>query len=170
MVIFLFPGPRAAFEAALAAKGVRCETLAFYSREQRRRSEDAKIAELVRSWPKPVAVFAGNDHWAYWLASLSRMHGLQVPDEVAILGVDNDELICEFSHPPLSSIAVPAEESGYRGAVMLAQCLKQQTRQVESVLLAPRCGGAPASTEIYLTSDRLVNQVQRFMGEHLTER
>ena len=65
--------------------------------------------ESVRQWlvelPKPIAVFCSNDEHARMLSSLCQIGGIAVPDEVALLGVDNDETMCLLSSPPLIATA-----------------------------------------------------------------
>jgi LacI family transcriptional regulator len=62
--------------------------------------------------PKPIGVLAGCDSWGRMLGAACRSIGLRVPDEVAIVGVDNDELVCELAHPPLSSVMIPWQRLG----------------------------------------------------------
>lgn len=76
----------------------------------------ASMAAWLASLPTPLAVFAANDLWGSELVQAAREVRRMVPDEVAILGVDNEELLCEIAHPPLSSIRLGSEQIG-RAAV-----------------------------------------------------
>lgn len=69
--------------------------------------------------PKPVGVFAANDPAAQAVVNACRSSGLSVPDDVAVLGVDDDDLLCETTDPPLGSIAVPHRGVGYMAAKRL---------------------------------------------------
>ena len=158
------------FTAALERKNVPCKLLRVDAGIHGEVSGETAIARWLRNCPKPVAVFAANDSVAFALASICAIHRLRIPDEVMILGVDNDEMLCELSHPPLSSIAVPAEEIGYRAATLLAECLAGKVTDPPSLILPPRCVVTRRSTEIYLTDDPLVRQAQRLMGEGLAQR
>ena len=68
--------------------------------------EQATIAEWLQSLPKPVAVMAGNDDRSQDVLAACKIADLDVPTKVAILGVDNDHLVCSLSYPQLSSIAL----------------------------------------------------------------
>lgn len=93
--------------------------------------------EWVRSLPKPVGVFTPNDIWGIWLSDICRQEGIRVPEEVAIVGVDNDELLCEIAQPSLSSVAIPSERVGYEAAQLLEKILAGTTPPSEPVLLPP---------------------------------
>lgn len=77
------------------------------------------IAHWLKSLPRPVGVMACNDDFARTMSELCRLHGLRVPEDVALVGVDNDELICRLSRPPLSSISFATEQAGYEAAELL---------------------------------------------------
>jgi len=81
--------------------------------------EDLAARQWLRSLPKPIGIFAYNDLIALRLSEACHQENLRVPDEVAILGVDNDELKCMMAYPPLSSIDLAAEQIGYQAAQLL---------------------------------------------------
>ena len=83
--------------------------------EERQCAGPAWLRELA----KPVAVLADHDVPAHDLADMCQLLGLRVPDDVAILGVDDDELECQLAFPPLSSVAIPAEQIGFEAARLL---------------------------------------------------
>ena len=75
-----------------------------------------KIQKWLMSLPKPVCVFACNDDRAITILEACKIAGLSVPEEVAVMGVDNDELICNLSSPSLSSIEINFEKTGLLAA------------------------------------------------------
>ena len=83
------------------------------------RGMDQRVRRWLKQLPKPVAILATNDVPARDLAEMCRQLELRVPDDVALLGVDNDEVECGLSFPPLSSIAVPSSQIGYAAAGLL---------------------------------------------------
>jgi LacI family transcriptional regulator len=89
------------------------------SRRDRRPCGEEALVRWLESLPKPVGVMACNDEMARWLAELCRLHGVRIPDDVSLVGTDNDELICELSSPPLSSVAFATERAGYEAAGLL---------------------------------------------------
>ena len=98
--------------------------------------------------PRPVGVFTCNDVWGFKLSEVCRRLRLRVPDDVAIVGVDNDDLLCELSRPSLSSVAVPTERVGYAAAEMLERLMestgggngRERPMRVASPLLLPPAG------------------------------
>jgi LacI family transcriptional regulator len=93
----------------------------------------------LRSLPKPLALFAANDLWGFELIQAARESGLNVPDDVAVLGVDNDELLCEVAHPPLSSIRIGGERMG-RLAVSVLDDVLSGRRLATSIPPVPPVG------------------------------
>ena len=86
--------------------------------------------------PKPAAVLGCNDEWAHRLLKEARRVEVKVPDQVAVLGVDDDELINTLINPSLSSISLPAEQIGYEAAAQLEKLLNGEKVQ-ETTTFAP---------------------------------
>ena len=78
----------------------------------------AALAEWLRGLPKPVALLACSDLRGQQVVTVCDQAGIVVPDEVAVLGIDNDDVLCELCNPPLSSIDPDAEGVGYAGAAL----------------------------------------------------
>ena len=95
------------------------------------------IARWVKGLPKPVAIFCAHDLRAYQLIEACRENGIRVPQDVAVLGVDNDEFICNFANPSLSSIDQDGFRIGYNSAMLLAQMLTQPGRTPKSMRVRP---------------------------------
>lgn len=156
----------------------RCEAFIERVRERGRscsqwrqssRSE-AKVVDRLGQWleglPKPAAVFCISD-WAAKLACDScHLRSLRVPEDVAILGVDNDEVICQLAYPPLSSVIVPTENIGYQAAKLLEELMRGQPAPKEPVMLSPLGVATRASTDILATADPEVAAVLRFMRDN----
>ncbi|MBI4889117.1 MAG: DNA-binding transcriptional regulator [Acidobacteria bacterium] len=79
----------------------------------------ASLAEWLATLPKPIGLLAANDARARQVLDACRSAGVEVPREVAVLGVDNDEMVCQLSSPLLSSIEQGARQIGYEAAVLL---------------------------------------------------
>jgi LacI family transcriptional regulator len=114
---------QAGFCQTLTQAGFACESWIFPRRSRARRNEWAgKCAFLERrleGMPKPAAVFAFHDADAGNVLDACAAAALAVPEEVAILGADNNELICETARVPLSSVNHDLEGVGYEGAALL---------------------------------------------------
>jgi LacI family transcriptional regulator len=87
------------------------------------KTEDGALAEWLRALPKPVGLFAGYDARGRQVIDACRDMGLSVPDDVAVLGVDDDPLLCSLASTPLSSIVPDAEGAGWRAAELIDRLL-----------------------------------------------
>jgi LacI family transcriptional regulator len=108
-------------------------------------------------------LFACNDDRGRQVLEACRCGGLRVPEEVAVLGVDNDEVFCELSDPPLSSIALNAESAGYRAAELLDGMIHGRIKEprrvtVEAIRVATR-----RSTEVVAVADNDVAEALQFI-------
>jgi LacI family transcriptional regulator len=83
-----------------------------------------EIRRWLTSLPRPLGLFAGCDMWGRTLLRFCTEFGLQVPDDVALIGVDDDEVICETAFPTLSSVRVPWRRVGLEAAHLLHQLLE----------------------------------------------
>lgn len=113
-----------AFRAVATAADRPCHV--FTGRHGDARRWEALQQELT-TWlavlPKPVGLMACNDLRARHVLEACQRLGLTVPGDVAVLGVDNDQLICELTRPPLSSIDQAARRIGYEAAALLDQMM-----------------------------------------------
>ncbi len=115
--------------------------------------EPKAVPALLADLPRPVGLFAINDRLATRLLEDFEDHGIRVPANVALLGADNDELICEAAHPTLSSVDVDAERVGYE-AVGVAVALLAGRPPAERVLRVPPRGVVEReSTAVFGTDD-----------------
>ena len=112
-------------------------------------TDHRRMLAWVRRLPKPVAVFCLHDYRAYQLAQICRAAGIDVPREVAILGVDNDEIVCSFSSPMLSSIDPDTPAVGRAAAETLAQLLENPDAPQRHVAIPPKGVVVRTSTEVY---------------------
>jgi LacI family transcriptional regulator len=132
-----------------------------------------EIDEQVKGWllslPKPVAIFASNDVPARELAEVCRLLNLQVPEEVALLGVDNDELECGLAYPPLSSIAIPSERVGFEAAAILSQMMAGKPPPAQPLFLPPKAVVVRQSSDVVAVEDPDLSAVLRFIRQHAAE-
>ena len=85
--------------------------------------QDRQVHDWLLAIKKPAAILASNDYPARRLADMCSQLKLRVPEDVALLGIDNDELECLLASPPLSSVVNPAEKIGFEAAHILEQLL-----------------------------------------------
>jgi LacI family transcriptional regulator len=86
--------------------------------------EQQDVCKWIKELPKPVGIFACNDDRGQYILEVCKLLNLQVPEDVAVIGVDNDLMVCEFGDPPLSSIALNTESAGFEAAKLLDKMMK----------------------------------------------
>ena len=120
----------------------------------------AHLAQSLAHLPKPVAVFAYSDNDASRVLNACRDAQITVPEEVAILGVDNNELICLNQPTPLSSIRHDLERVGYEGAALLHRLMEspRSLRTPQTILIPPRGVAVRQSTQIEAVEDPLLRR------------
>jgi len=147
---------REAFRAAVAAPALSVyeQSLRWWERLHHSATFDRWLAGLRR----PVSLFACNDTVGLKTAAACRRLGLAVPDDIAILGVDNEDILCELCVPPLSSIALDLEGIGVRAAAVLATIMDGRPLRATPVAVAPREVVERASTRPLTTGDEMVDR------------
>jgi LacI family transcriptional regulator len=123
------------------------------------------VAEL----PKPVGVMACYDIRGQQVLDACRDAGLAVPDEVAVVGVDNDALLCELAAPPLSSVMPNTHRTGYEAAALLDRLMSGKTVPPVAHLIPPLGVAARQSTDVLAVEDRDVAHAVRLIREHACE-
>lgn len=138
---------------------------------RREETERPILAEWLRSLPKPIALLACNDDRSKQILAACEMAGLKVPDEIAILGVDNDELVCELGYPQFSSIALSVEAAGHAAATLLGKLMAGQeiTAAEKRIEVCPLYVVERQSTDILATEDHEVAAGLRFIRAHAKE-
>lgn len=119
------------------------------------------LSRWLKSLPKPIALMASDDNQGLHITESSRHAGVRIPEELAVLGVDNDESICFLSDPPLSSINADVEKGGYDAAKMMRQMINGKKRNFENIVIKPTHIITRTSTDIYSSSDeQIVNALK----------
>jgi LacI family transcriptional regulator len=121
--------------------------------------------EALATLPRPLAIFCGNDSCAKEAVRLATMLGLQVPDQIAVLGVDNDEINCELSGVQLSSIRLNTEQIGYEAAVLLSKLISGQPAPPEPILVPPIEVITRRSSDVLALADAEVAAAVRFIRD-----
>jgi len=147
-----------AYAAALASAGLACIRL-----DTVRPRDGDHVTERLRQLPKPCAVCAKSDYDAAWLLSLCLDADIRVPEQVAILGVDDNPLICETQAVPLSSVRHDLGRIGYEGAALLDRLMRGETPCHRLRLIAPSGVTARRSTDAFAVEDALVHQVLLYL-------
>ncbi|MDP3072472.1 MAG: DNA-binding transcriptional regulator [Opitutaceae bacterium] len=127
--------------------------------------EVGEIARWLRTLPRPVGVLACLDLRGQQVLAACRLAGLHVPDEVAVIGVHNDELLCELCDPPLSSVIPNAQRAGYEAAALLARAMAGKRLPLALHEIAPLGVEARQSTDLAAVGDAKIASAVRVMRE-----
>ncbi len=136
-------------------------------RDRRWGREQAILAEWLGQLPKPLGIMACDDDRGRHVLEACRAAGLQVPQDAAVVGVDNDELLCELSDPTLSSVALNAEQAGYEAAALLDGLMAGRIRKPQRILVDPVRVVARRSTDTHATEDHDLAQAVRFIQDNV---
>ena len=127
------------------------------------------LARWVAGLPKPIGVMACTDQLGFWLLDACRRVGASAPEEVAVVGVENDESLCMMSTPPLSSVEFDGEEIGYQAAALLERMMRGERPPSEAILIKPRGVVTRLSSDIVAIENQDLAAAVRFIREHACE-
>jgi LacI family transcriptional regulator len=135
-----------------------------------RHEHPAALVAWLRGLPRPCGIFTCTDGWGRAVARYARAAGLRVPEDLALIGADNDELECELIAPPLSSVVVPWQELGRRAAALVQRALSGAAIAGEREVVAPVGVFARRSTEVLAIDDELVAKAVRWIHANADRR
>ena len=133
--------------------------------EQAYTASSQVIAQWLGTLPRPVAVFATTDSFAARLLDIARAEGIPVPDGLAVLGVDDDEFLCIFSTPPLSSVQTGLELLGATAVSLLDRMLAGEAVACETIVVPPRGIVTRRSTDMLAIGDAEVVAALKFIRQ-----
>jgi len=136
-------------------RSVRADDLWFY--------ESMSLREWLEALPKPCAIMACDDNRAHHIVEVCGLHGIAVPQQVAVLGVDNDEVICTLSDPQLSSIEQGVEQGGYDAARLIERMIERPDERFGDVVVGVTRIVTRRSTDIYATGDNYISAALRYI-------
>ena len=132
--------------------------------------DQTSLHEWLMSLPKPIAVMACDDNQGNILIQACHVCGLKIPFDVAVIGVDNDEILCNMSEPAMSTINVDIERGGYDTAAMVDRMVKDPSYQGEDIILKPLNVVQRVSSSIFATNDSAVLKALRFIIANIDRR
>lgn len=125
-----------------------------------------QLTEWLLSLPKPVALFACDDSFALQISEICKINNIDIPNEIALLGVDNEELICNLSDPSISSIVLNLEKGGYEAGRLLHQLIKDGKKEPFNIVINPIRIEARLSTERYVISNKYIMSVVQYIEKN----
>ena len=160
---------RQEFQRLVEESGFPCLEFHFRSHPADWERTRQKVAAWLRGLPKPIGILACNDEHGYQVLEACNLAGLHVPEEVAVLGVDNDPVLCNLTRPTLSSIHLDHVRIGYEAAAWLDRLMDGCKPPPSPILFEP-CGVvARHSTGLLALDDAKVTAALRFIREHACE-
>jgi len=128
-----------------------------------------QLRTLLKTIHKPLGIFAADDFEAFTTMEICQRAGWNLPDEIGILGVNNDELVCHACTPMLSSIRIPYQKIGFKAGEWLHQQLEGAPAPKKAAIFQPFEVVQRHSTATNKANDSLIEQALHFIAEHLTE-
>ena len=125
--------------------------------------EAEKLSEWLRNLPKPIGIMACDDNQGNILIEACQSAGIQIPSEISIIGVDNDELLCNLGSINLSSISVDVEDGGYRTAQLIEKMVNDPGCTIEDIILKPIRIVERISTAAFATKDKEIQKAVMFI-------
>jgi len=168
----------AAFSKYLAENGRNVEEMPAVPRvgdashiqaiEQHGMMANQTTARWLNARPHPLAVLACNDVRAQQILNACRKHNIRVPEEVAVMGVDNDDVLCNLCEPPLTSIEPNTDLLGYEAAAVLAQAMAGKKVSTQFAQISPLRLLERASTDVIAMDDLVMVQAVRFIRHEVS--
>ena len=160
---FLGPIRRAGFTCSVYEAGPRPHDKSTWETEQNR------LTEWVMRVAKPVGVMGCVDESCRQVAEVCRRVRVPVPEQVALVGVDNEEVICEIYDPPLSSVDHGPRRVGYEACALLDRLMAGHAPPREPVLVPPTGLVARRSSDVLAVDDPDLAKAIRFIRDHADE-
>ncbi|SDM88314.1 AraC family transcriptional regulator [Siphonobacter aquaeclarae] len=157
------------FDARIRKAGYKVH---FFEHQKDQASElwyykPSSLSQWLLSLPKPIAIMTCDDRLGSHITETCRHTYIRIPEQVAVLGVDNDVMLCELSDPPLSSIAQDAEKGGYEAARLLDAMIRKETDTYSDILVMPTQIVTRQSTDIYATHDQYIASTLKYIHQNI---
>jgi len=157
------------YKDEIEKNGGKCHILENRNSDSREWVYDHEhIGKWLQSLKKPIALFACDDYYALQISETCNIDNISIPEEIALLGVDNDELLCNISNPPLSSIVLDVENGGYQAGKLLHKLINKETAKAFNIVVDPLYVECRTSTEKYAVSDKHIRKILTYIGNNYT--
>lgn len=159
------------FVAAVGEAGADCPVLPGAEPESVRDWEkaQARLIDWLVSLPKPVGIYAVNDQLGFRVLDACQRAGLSVPEEVAVVGTENEETLCSLASPPMTSLRLDGHSVGYLAARTLDRMMRGQKPERRETLVPPRGIVVRASSDDLVIHDKLVQKAARLIRERAAQ-
>jgi LacI family transcriptional regulator len=127
---------------------------------------EKNLAAWLKGLPKPIGVMACNDARGQQVINACRDLGIAVPDELAVVGVDNDDVVCDLCDPPLSSVVPNTKKIGFEAAALLQQMIAGKDPPEKPIYIPPLGIVTRRSTDVLAIDDEYIADAIRYIREH----
>jgi LacI family transcriptional regulator len=166
------------FEQRVAAAGFSC--LSFQNPvqhtarglpeyEEHGQRYEQELKHWLQSLPKPLGLMACNDSRGRQVLNCCRELNIAVPDDLAVIGVDRDEIFCELSDIPLSSVILNSQQIGFEAAALLNHLMSGKDVANHPRLIRPKGVATRRSTDVLAIEDRHIAAALRIIREQACE-
>ena len=140
----------------------------FYCFESDKHEDEIRIevSQWLQELPKPIALFCCDDSHAQFISETCKISNIHIPEEISLLGVDNDDLICNISDPPISSIELEVERGGYSIGRLIHQQIKKEHEGTFNIVINPIRIELRQSTEKHNIKDPYILEVVKYIESH----
>jgi LacI family transcriptional regulator len=128
--------------------------------------EEAILAEWLKDLPKPIGIMACNDDRGQHITEACANAKIKVPYDVAVIGVDNDDQVCDIAYPSLSSVALDVEKAGFRVSELLDKLMTGKKMPPQTVIVQPKRVVIRQSTNVVAVENKLVSQALNFIHQN----
>jgi len=156
------------FDKFFNKKGFSVHSFLSTPSKRKWEKEQKLMTEWLKALPKPVGIMACNDDKGRHLIEACKIAELRIPDDIAVIGVDNDDLICDLCDPPLSSVALNVEKAGYEAAELLDKLMNGnvKTKDRTTIIVKPTHVRTRYSTDIISTEDTELGKAISYIREN----
>lgn len=158
------------FEKRLMEEG---HSVHFFEHKRKLKSRElwyykpSALSKWLKSLPKPIGLMTCDDNQGMHITEACRLTKIRIPEEVAVLGVDNDEMLCNLSDPPLSSIGLDTVKGGYESARLLHRMIQTKNKEFYDIVVKPTQVITRNSTDIYATKDEYIGMALKYIHNNM---
>ncbi len=158
------------FQRIVNEAGFTCHTyVGRYSPVKNWRRSQEALQHWLEGLPKPIGMLAADDSRARHVLQASRIAGLRLPEDIALVGVDNDDVMCEITQPTLTSIEQGSVRVGYEAAMLLDRMMTGKSIKGVSTTVPPEALIARRSTDVLAVNDDTVVEALHYIRKHAFE-
>lgn len=134
--------------------------------------DPTKLVKWLQSLPKPVGLMTCNDDMGRAILEICAYSDISVPEQIAVIGVDDDELICDITVPPLSSVALNSEKAGFQAAELMGRLMRGEKMNGQIIIQEPSRVVPRQSTDVIAVNDldviKAISYIRKYYNEPIS--